>query len=227
MEKYLSLKFLERKGFKLFLFEKVNMVHKEINWTELKLDYSRWRSKLYKLTKELLTGSDRIELSNYNEKGYFHHVRNPEYFEQMKMFWEKERTIPEEWISKGNFFGIWTAMFNPHNTYSFAQLPIHIVRFYFKDGFFIYDKENKNHKGLSDSWNNKNRKNLWKTLRNENGDTLEERMKIHGYPSHKDFYEDNSFSAVVGYSDYISPVIVLGNAINKIEFLEEELTLKS
>lgn len=196
------------------------MEHKEINWLELKHNYSRWRSELNRLTKELLTNSDRVELSEYNEDGYFHHLPNSEYFEQMKMLWEKERAVPEEWISKGNFFGIWTAMFNQHNTYSIAHLPIHIIRFYFRDGFFVYDKDNTTHKKLSNSWNSKNRKNLWRALRNEQGKPLEERMKFHGYPSHKDFYEDNRFGAVVGYSDYISPVIVLGHTIKELEFIE-------
>ena len=45
-------------------------------------------------------------------------------------------------------------------------------------------------------------------------------MKSNEYPSHKGFYEDNKFGALIGYSDYISPVIVLTDAIEKIEFLE-------
>ena len=190
------------------------------NWLELKIDYLKWRSKLYRLTKELLTSSDRFELSQHNEEGYFHHVSNPEHFKQMYADWEREKRIPEEWVLKGNFPGIWTAMFSPHNTYSFAHLPIRIIRFYFKDGFFIYDRENPNHEKLLASWNGRGRKNPWKNLRNARGVSLEKRMKSDEYPSHKGFYEDNRFGALIGYSDYISPVIVLEDAVETIEFLE-------
>jgi hypothetical protein len=196
------------------------MGYKEINWSELRHDYSRWRAELYRLTRELLTKSDRVELSQHNEDGYFHHVSNSENFERMQSFWKREMVVPKEWISKGSFPRIWTAMFSPHNTYSIAHLPINIIRFYFKDGFFIYDKENPEHEKLSRTWNSRNRNNLWKTLRNKQGENLEERMKSHCYPSHKDFYEDNNFGAVVGYSDYISPVIMLGHAVKDLEFFE-------
>jgi len=196
------------------------MKQEQINWLELKTDYSKWRSELYRLTKEFLTSSDRFELFKHNNDGYFHHVSEANHFRQMQEDYENIGRVPEEWLSKGNVPGIWTAMFNPHNTYSIAHLPIHIIRFYFKDGFFIYDRENPNHEKLLESWNGKGRKNPWKNLRNNRGVSLEERMKSNEYPSHKGFYEDNKFGALIGYSDYISPVIVLTDAIEKIEFLE-------
>ena len=196
------------------------MRHQKINWTQLKTNYGKWRSELYRLTKELLTSSDRVELSQYNNDGYFHHVSETKHFIQMREYWERESRVLDEWVSKGDFPGIWTAMFNPHNTYSFAHLPIHIVRFYFKDGFFIYNSENPNHKKLLASWDSRDRKNPWEFLKNNREVSLEERMRFHGYPSHKSFYEDNKFGALVGYSDYISPVIILEDAIGEIEFLE-------
>ncbi|GAF82836.1 unnamed protein product [marine sediment metagenome] len=196
------------------------MKQKEINWDKLKGDYHLWRKELYRLTKELLTSSGRFELSKYNEEGYFHHVSDSEYFKQMRMDWDREKRVPEKWISKGYLPGIWTAMFNPHNTYSIARLPIHIIRFYFKEGFFIYNIENRNHKKIFASWNESSRKNPWKILKNDRRESLEERMKAYKCPTHKSFYEDNKFGAIVGYSDYISPVIVLEEAIERIEFLE-------
>lgn len=192
----------------------------KINWTELKRDYLTWREELYRITKELLTSSDRVELSKYNNDGYFHHVSETKHFRLMQEDYERNKRVPEEWLSKGNHPGIWTAMFNPHNTYSRAHLPIQIIRFYFKDGFFVYDRENPNHEKLLASWNGRGRKNPWKTLRNNQGLSLGERMESHEYPSHKGFYIDNKFGALIGYSDYISPVIVLEDAIEKIEFLE-------
>jgi hypothetical protein len=189
------------------------------DWTELKTHYMEWRAELYKATQELLTSSDRIELANYNDKGYFHHVRDVKLFEQMQALYEKEKSVPDEWISKGNFPGIWTAMFDPQNTFSIASLPVCIARFHFKEGYSIYDKFNPMHKELWESWDKKS-KDLWNLLRNDSKDSLEKRMKSYGYPHLKGFYEENKFGAVIGYSDYISPVIVLGSSISKVEFFK-------
>ncbi|MFH1473515.1 MAG: hypothetical protein ABIE55_01340 [Candidatus Aenigmatarchaeota archaeon] len=202
------------------------MNYKEINWSELRKKSMQWKPTLNKLTRELLTSSDKAELSKYNNDGYFHYVRiieennnSTEIFEKMKMFWEKEKRVPEEWISIRSLPGIWTAMFSPENTYSSAQPPIHILRFYFKDGFFVYDNENPRHRKISKSWKTGGRKNPWKNSENIHGNSMEKRMKGNKYPSHKCFYEDNSIGAIIGYHDYISPVIVLEDSVEKVEFL--------
>jgi len=196
------------------------MKYKNINWPKIKKNHHRWKVILGKLTKELLTNSDRVELSKYNEEGYYHHVPNYEHFKQMQLFWGKERRVPEEWIYKGKSPGIWTSMFSPYNTFSIAPIPVCVIQFHFKDGFFIYDRKNLNHKKTLRSWRNRRKRNPWKFLKNDEGKTLEERLRLHRYPSHKDFYENNSFSAIIGYSDYVSPVIMLEHAIESVEFFE-------
>jgi len=49
---------------------------------------------------------------------------------------------------------------------------------------------------------------------------LEKRMRRFGFPSHKRFFEENNFGVLIGYSDYISGVIVLEKSIEKVEFLK-------
>lgn len=190
----------------------------KINWPELKKNYLRWRNRLWTETHKLFTISDRVELSRYNQLGYFHKVPNQNWFKQMQHDWRQLGEIPQKWISKGGLPGIWTAMFDSCNTFSLAKLPILIVRFYFKEGYFIFDGQNPSHSNLLKLWSGENRENPWKKLKNCRGESLEDKMKLHGFPSHKRFFEDNDFGAVLGYSDYISPIIVLEKSIKKIEF---------
>ncbi len=191
----------------------------EIDWVRIKPDYLVWRSLLYYHTKNLLICSEKVELSEFNDFGYFHHVPETS-FRQMSGQWEDSGKVPEEWITKGDYPGIWTAMFDSHNTYSWAKQPVYIVRFYFKDGFFIYDKKNPVHNDLFQTWDSGNRANKWNFLENTKGQTMGKRMEFNGYPSHKEFFKENKFGAVVGYSDYISPVIVLEDSIENVEFIE-------
>lgn len=194
----------------------------EINWTELKKDYNKWRSELYRLTKELLTCSNKVELSQYNEHGYYHKVRKKEFFEQMKQDWKNFKKVSQEWLAKGNFPGIWTAMFDPHNTYSIHSGSLCIVKFYFKNGYYIYDRMNSIHTNLLEIWEGVSEPNPWETIKNENGLSLKQRIEkgfFLSFPSHKKFFEDHKFGAVIGYSDYISPVIILEDSIKNVEFM--------
>ena len=201
-------------------FPLIGVKTRKVDWPSLKANYIEWRAELYRATEQLLTSSDQVELAKYNNLGYFHHVNDAGVFEQMRESFEREKKVPEEWFSKGFFPGIWTAMFDANNTFSIAALPVCIVRFYFKEGFSIYNKYNPMHKEMWESWESKNSKDLWKLLRNDKGDSLEKRMKSGGYPHSKGFYEENRFGSVIGYSDYISPVIVLGSAVSKVEFFK-------
>ena len=193
---------------------------RNIDWPKMKEQYLGWRSNLNRLTKELMTVSNKVELSMYNEERYFHHVHDTKHFQEMRDFWEREKRVPEEWIYKGIWPGIWTAMFHPCNTYSFAPEPIHIIRIYFKNGFFIYDRENVGHRKLWESWSGWSMNNPWRNLKNDEGMSLERRMRNHRFPSYKGFYQANGFGALIGYSDYISPVIVLEGSIERVEFLD-------
>lgn len=194
----------------------------DINWPELKKEYLKWRDRLWKETQRILTSSGKVELSGYNRLGYFHKVCHLNEFEKMQREWGQLRRMPQEWISKGNYPGVWTAMFDPFNTFSFAIPPILIMRFYFNQGYFVFNARNPLHEMLFGEWLKKNEaieENPWKNLINYRGASLEGRMKLHGYPPFKKFFEDYNFGALIGYSDYMAVVIVLENSIQEVELL--------
>jgi hypothetical protein len=195
-----------------------------LDWKKIKADdYDSWRNKLDLATIQLLKSKGKIELSSYNSIGYYHRVRNPAHFEIMKNEWRRIRKVPGEWISKGNVPGIWTAMFDPCNTYSYGISPICIMRVYFKQGYYIFDPQDKNHNEFHMSWENRGETNEWNTKFNDRGASLAKRMKELGCPDSKQFYRDNNFGAVIGYHDYVSPVIVMEDAVENLEFTQSEL----
>lgn len=208
------------------------MDYLNIDWLALKgQDYMKWRQTLAEATIKLFTCSSQVCLSEYNKQGYFHKVRDSTHFEQMKDDWQMNGKVPSNWIAKGTWPGIWTALFNEHNTYSFGSSSLNNMRVYFKDNYFIYDGKNMEHQDLWQRWSAKNLslfsfkkpENLWKKLCNEQGDSLEERMKRGFYlpfPHHKKFYEDHKFGAAIGYSDYIAAVVMLEDAVERVEFLD-------
>ena len=196
-----------------------------VNWPELKeRDYLKWRSNLWKKTQKILTSVDRVELSQYNEFGFFHRVSNQDDFGRMQQEWQELKRVPQEWIGRGAYPGIWTAIFSPRNTFSIATPPILIVRFFFKKGYIIFDAKSPYHKKLLEMWLKKNEtiENPWGNLRNFRGESLKERMEFHGYPPFKKFFEDNHFGALIGYSDYLAVVIILEDSIQEVEFLTLE-----
>ena len=203
-------------------YQLISMDLQHINWRELKRNsYFIWRDELTNRTLELLTNSSKVDLSVYNHYGYFHRVRNIEHFEQMKQDWQNLCRVPQEWIVKGDYPGIWTAMFNPHNTYSVSVGPPRIARFYFQDGYFIYDSANPDHKNLWENWQNISQPNVWENIKCENKKSLKQKIEeTLLLPSHKKFFEEYRFGGVIGYSDYIAPVIFLEDSIERVDFLE-------
>lgn len=197
------------------------MVIDSINWPRLKKNI-KWRGILREKTLDALTVSNKVELSQYNGLGYFHKVPNTEDFERMRLQWENTKRVPQEWISKGHFPGIWLAMFSPHNTYSVISCtsPILIARFYFKEGYYVFDRENLSHNKIFQKWLERNVviDNPWDILANSYVESLRDRMELHGYPPFKKFFEDNHFGALIGYSDYIATVIILEESIDRVEF---------
>lgn len=196
----------------------------QTNWAKLKrTDYLRWIKELEDRTLDLLTAHDETYLARFNEHGYFHRPPEMEHFEQMKRDWKRFGRVPEEWIYKGEWPGIWTAMFDLRNTYSFRIGPLYAVRFYFKDGFRIYNGMNPKHISQWESWDAKGQPNPWEHALNEHGQSLKQRMENDlrpPLPSHKNFFRDHKFGAVIGYSDYISPVIILEDSVENVEFLD-------
>lgn len=194
---------------------------KIINWLELKeKDYLRWKDTLIEKTLALLKSSGMLELTQLNEIGCFHRVRDGQLYEKMKQESETSEAISETWISKGDYPGIWTALFDPYNTFSFSIGTPHIIRFYFKDGFYLYDKYSGEHQRMWEGWRSKGDSNPWSELLNDSGVSLEERMRTQGLPHQRQFYTENRFGAVIGYSDYISVIIILPESVKRVEFFD-------
>lgn len=197
------------------------MSQDSLDWWEIKSERPfEWREKLAEETLNLFSDSRQVELSQYNEKGYYHKVSSEEIFEKMRQEWKDNDQVPEEWISRGKFPGIWTAMFNPINTFSRKTGALYALRFYFKDGYHIYDSKSPEKKEKWEEWD-KQDLNPWAHLENGDGETLKERLEsglYRPFPSHKKFYEENDYGAAIGYSDYISPVILLEESISDVKF---------
>lgn len=192
-----------------------------LDWREIKSEnLQEWRDRLNEETSTLLSGSEPIELSQYNDRGFYHKVDGKEIFKNMRQEWEDNNQVPEQWISRGQFPGIWTAMFDPRNTFSLKTGNLYVLRFYFKEGYDIYDPNNPESKEQWREWD-KGDQNPWSHLENKEGRSLEERLTSGFYlpfPNHKQFYEENNYAAALGYSDYISPVILLEDAVKQVEF---------
>lgn len=197
------------------------MDYKEIDWPQLQAKQSEsWRKVLPEATLSRLISSDG--LADYNEEGYFHDVPEMHHYQQMQENLDSLGRVEPEWISKGNNPGIWIAMFHPCNTRSQWNRSLHIVRFYFKEGYKVFDGRNAEHQQLHHMWENNDDPNQWKDEVNAHGESLEQRLKIFRplVPTHKKFYEDHKFAAIIGYSDYDSLVILLEDSIEKVEFFE-------
>jgi len=194
-----------------------------IDWPKLKTNYTQWWSVLWSETHSLLASLDKLELAQHNEVGYFHRVREQEHFEQMRREWREFRRVLQEWIAKGDFPGIWTALFDPRNTFSLdgtVRFPIFIVRLYFKKGYFLFNPHNPSHRDTLSSWSDQGKENPWQELKNSKEQTLERKLKLHRLPSHKKFFEENDFGAILVESDYLSCVVFLEDSVERVEFFE-------
>ena len=56
-------------------------------------------------------------------------------------------------------------------------------------------------------------------MKNFNGDTMQYRMRVRHLPTHRDFYSQNNFGAMIGYDDHTSLVILLEESISRVDFL--------
>lgn len=193
---------------------------KDMDWPRLKENYRTWRFALFKKTLGTLSSSEMLELSQLNDIGYYHNVRSSKAFTKMRTEMNGTGAVPENWIYEKGEPGIWTALFDPCNTYSISSEPPHIMQFYFKDGFYLFDLDSSKHQELWASWQANGTSNPWSTLLNGGTSSLEERMKSQGFPDHKAFYKEHNFGATIGYSDYISAVVVLPEAVEKVVFLD-------
>lgn len=190
-----------------------------IDWPVVKsMDFEKWKYELYCETEKVLKNTGMPELSSYNELGYYHNVKNPGRYAQAKETWTKDKKAISERICAGSYPGIWTSMFHPCNTHNLVEKP-NVIMFTFRNNFFIYDRQNPAHREIAVSWDPQGMENPWEQARDRWGWNFARKMELSQYPSHKSFYEDNNIGAVIGYSDYMSPVIILEEAIEKVEFL--------
>lgn len=142
----------------------------------------------------------------------------------MKKEWALDRRVPPSWIAKGDYPGIWLAMFSHRNTAELVSSPLFFLRFYFKSEYAIFNSQNPDQQQIWEEWSGKNLPNPWAEIANSKGIHLEQRMKGGGFyrpfPHHKRFYEEYAFGAALGYSDYITPVIVLEDSVADIDFID-------
>lgn len=188
------------------------------DWVQLKASgYTVWRQELWDRTIASLKSA--VYLSDLNQEGYFHHVPDSRLYLQMKREWEELRRVPPHWISKGSWPGIWLAMFDPNNTFSRSYPPHMFLGFYFKEGYRIYDAENSDHVRLWEEYGGKESSNPWDYQKNEAGKSLRSRLEFLQMPGNKNFFLQEKFGAIIGYSDYVAPVILLEDSVQSVEFL--------
>lgn len=193
---------------------------KAIDWKKLAIrNYTAWRDISNQKTLEVLTRSSMLDLSTLNDIGCFHKEKEENILTTMKEDYEQYGTIPTEWFYQRYWPGIWAALFDPVNCSSQAYEGTKVIRMYFNKGFYIYDKLSTEHKNKWEKWGAKGSKNQWSSLINPQGISLERRLKNHDLPHHKKFFEEYKFGAAIGYSDYISVVVLLPKAVQRIQFL--------
>jgi len=190
------------------------------DWVKLKTeDPNSWKKDLWDATLKVLRSIPDLQIATLNEVGIYHRFKGSDHYETTKEQYVTMGTAQEDWISRGIYPGIWTALFDKCNTYSIARSR-QFLRFYFRDGFDLYDPENPEHTRLWDEWTGKETDNAWKDMRGVRGVSLEERMRFMRLPGHKRFYVDHSFGAFLGLQDYASLVIIDELAIEGVEFID-------
>ena len=190
-------------------------------------NYSCWKTEINRLVYSRFFNPNS-EFSDYNDEGYYFLVpKSPIYNETLcfslhpvkrprlksnKINYSKidDLKIPKDWLS---FEGLKIGMFSPENWFGLTLTPVSILRFYFKKGYRLYNRENLTHVSL---WNNfvSGSKNDWKKIPGLVG-ILKKKL----CPSHPEFYHKYKFAGYLGYSDLIMSSILVSNAIEKIEVI--------
>ena len=195
-----------------------------IDWVALKSsDYLAWRSTLYGVTQKVLriAAKEFKDLSELNKVGIYHKIPSEHAGSLLKEY-EKTGKVSGSWVSQGKFPGIWCALFNPHNTYSMGS-DLCILQITFKAEYKVFDVKNEEHLKMWSAWSraaeNRTKVNSWESALNEEGSSLADRMSyglgIPGImvlsppmPGHSEFYREQKFGAVIGYSDYMAVTII-------------------
>jgi len=200
----------------------------KIDWFAIR-NGPNFQDILNRETLEVLTATPNLELVTLNEIGCYHSVgasdtQMDRVYQAMKDEYTTLHKVPESWIYKGVFPGIWTVLFDP--IIMVQDREIHMIRFFFREGYYLFDRRSKDHCKLISKWGDQGRENPWQEMRDYTYKApLSTRMYQHDLPGHKQFYVDNNFGAVIGgYSKRscrIAPVIVLSDAVEKVEFFNQ------
>ncbi len=110
-----------------------------------------WRNALSKETEKTLTEmvAKCSSLSVLNTLGAYHKIS----IGSQDMFKEYQIThvVPHHWISKGNYPGIWCALFDQVNAYSYDKPPA-MLKISFKAEFLLFDPEHEGHQKMWEAW---------------------------------------------------------------------------
>ena len=208
------------------------MVEHISDWREKKSgSIVEWHADLEEATLKALR-EQGVELSRYNDLGFYQRVDSQEVFEEMKKEWKEKDEVLEKWISEGGLPGIWTDMLHPLNTFSTPQKNNYVLRFYLKEGYGIYNPLNQEHEQEWIEWQEQNEEEMKNVLTsgiNYSGigsiRSFEDlpRQDFPGYlPSQMSFYRENKYAGSIGLSDRVKAVILLGEAVEDVEFIESE-----
>lgn len=182
-------------------------------------------AELNKKTRTCLTAVHPLEFSSLNDTGCYHRVCEDKHFMRMKREYERLGHVPDSWIARGNWPGIWAALFEPGNTFSTGTLK-NIARLRFEDGFFLYDSANPEDTKLWADWQGKETPNPRANLPDQTGMPLATKLLLYQQmddslvhlPHHAGFYREHKFGAAIGYSDYVSVVVLDPKCIKEVEF---------
>lgn len=195
-----------------------------MDWSKIKKNNLEWRKMLWNETTNTLQlmAKNKVDMTELNSIGVFHKIRIAE--NEMKKEYLSKKNVPHNWIIKGNFPGIWCALFDAKNTYSYDYDPP-IIKLNFKPNFQIFDLRFEEHILMWNKWkenpDNLSKPNLWHNDVNYNNISFKDRIPMLDvkHPYHLEFFKEYNFGAVIGYNDYISLVIIQEDVIENVEFL--------
>jgi hypothetical protein len=196
--------------------------HMQPDWLHLKTDYANWRTTLFQTSKSTLKtmAADNISMATLNTLGVFHKL-GPD-SDDVKREYRQRKLVPHHWITKGNYPGIWCALFHEANTFSIDDNP-EIIKITFKAEYKIFDPKNKDHQKLWHAWysfSNLIQSNPWLFDWNSNYSPMASRMHtLCEGVFHHAFFKEHNFGAFIGYSDYMALVVVQEEAIDTVTFL--------
>ncbi|KAH0829903.1 hypothetical protein AYO21_09261 [Fonsecaea monophora] len=186
-----------------------------------KSDYDEFRDTLYEVTRECLKemAKDEVDLAELNNVGVFH--KFDEKAGNVYQDFGADKSMPDDWIYRGSFPGIWCALKSPNNTYTIALVGTKIGQFKFNTGFKIYDPQSTTHMEKWEIWKsraeNSAKHNPWDDAENTDGLTMSTRVGLYLADANDfNFYLENGYGAVVGYTDYVSLVIVDKNLVSDL-----------